>query len=404
MTARMTICSLFLALVSCASLPADIFDEIAPMSVVCMGNRASIEEQQAAHLVFQALTERSDSALLLSDEQVLATPVAESGKWHVIAVGRPTTNSVLLTYPSYWALDREEHYAPLGNMPAAPFTETRGFYVGGFGYNFAGRHVGFVEFDRSPFYSAMLVSLAREGKLSREMIPPLRFIVRVTGSTPEGVLLGAKRFIETGMLYGLAIGPPRWPRPSDIWNLDDENIKPDPPSWIPKGKICAAGSTGKKMSLSFLGWLMADRTMYAGYLEITGCRPVQIWRVKYQSEVGMLDFNRSPHHRASGNELLIVALARPEDLPAALKRLGGSVPVNIGGRTCYKTNNLNRRRGGVFTVEKDGMSPFGMDAPSPTYILPATIGNEHYVIFANFDKGYVDIIMREVVRAISEAQ
>jgi len=390
---------------ACARSRGDVLDEIAPAAVVCIGNDAPAEEQQAAHLIFAALRKRSDSARFLSDEQVLATPVHESGNWHLVAVGRPTTNSVLLAYPSYWALDRELHYAPLGHMPAAPFTETRGFYVGGFGYFFPGRNVGFVEFDRSPLYAAMLLSLANQDNTSDESRQPLRFLVRITGSTPEGVLLGAKRFVESQMLYGLAIGPPRWPRAHDIWTLDDENIKPDPPAWVPKGTFSAPGIVEKDSPLSYLGWLMVDRTMYAGFLEITGCRPAQMWRAKYATTGGLVDFNRSPHHRASGNELLIIKLINPDDLTRALSKLGGNIPVSIAGRLCHKTRTVYvGRNGDNVTTEKHGTRPFGMDRSSATYILATTIAGQPYLILANLEKGYVDVVMDAVVRCLPEKQ
>jgi len=405
MMVRACACSLFLTLAVCGPSQGDVLDELAPAAVVCIGNGAPVEEQQAARLIFAALRQRSDSALFLSDEQIIATPSAQSGKWHLIAVGRPTTNSVLLTYPSYWSLDRELHYAPLGHMPATPFTETRGFYVGGFGYFFAGRNVGFVEFDRSPFYAAMLLSQTNRDNTSLGEPPPLRFLIRVTGSTPDGVLLGAKRFAESRMLYGLAIGPPRWPRSHDIWTLDDENIRLAPPAWIPKGRVSAQSTAGKNMSASFLGWLMADRTMYAGFLEITGCRPAQMWRAKYETEAGLIDFNRSPHHRASGNELLVVKLTSPDDLTRALSKLGGNTPVNIAGRTCYKTNNVYRKgNGGGYTMKKDTPEAFGVERRSPTYILPATIATECYLILANFEKGHVNVIMQAIARSLPEME
>ncbi len=402
MTRRTAVCCLALLLAVSAAARADVLDEIAPAAVVCVGKEAADEERQAADLTFQALKQRSDSVRLLTDEEVLAAPLAESGKWQLIVVGRPTTNSVLLTYPSYSALDRELHYAPLGNMPAAPFTETRGFYVGGFGYNFAGRNVGFVEFDRSPFYSAMVFGLPDERKRSEKSAPPLCFLIRVTGSSPNGVLLGAKRFVETGMLYGLALGPPRWPRPRDPWNLDDENVNPDPPAWIPRGTYSLRESGKARRRVFYLGWLMADKTMYAGFLEITGCKPVQMWRAKYATEVGMLDFNRSPHHRASGNELLIVKLSSSDDAAKALKNLGGNVPVEISGHICYKTRPPAEKLGDVTAAieDRDSRRP-GTTAPSSTCILPTTIEGAAFLILANFDDDYADLVMAEVIKACS---
>lgn len=405
MIGRSLLSGLLIALATSSPALADIFDEIAPSAVVCIGSNAPTEEQQAAKLIFEALRERNDSAQFLSDEQVLATPVSFSGGWHVIAVGSPTTNAVLLAYPSYWSLDRELHYAPLGNMPAAPFTETRGFYVGGFGYFFAGRNVGFVEFDRSPFYSEMLFSLPDEKKMSRDTAPPLRFLVRVTGSTPEGVLLGAKRFVETRMVYGLAIGPPRWARPKDIWNLDDGNIKPDPPDWIPTGTYPTSQARDAGKSISFLGWLMADRTMYAGFLELTGCKPVQMWRAKYRTETGLLDFESSPHHRASGNELLTVKLLSSEDARQALKGLGATTPITVGRRTWYRT-----KASSVETVrEKPRTEPSSMDVSREkgracTHVLPVEIWGEAYLILANFDPEHAEMVMREVMRCLPQQE
>ena len=405
MIGRSLLSGLFIALATSSPALVDIFDEIAPSAVVCIGSNAPTDEQQAATLIFEALRERSDTAQLLSDEQVLATPVLDSGQWHVIAVGSPTTNAVLLTYPSYWSLDRELHYAPLGNMPAAPFTETRGFYVGGFGYFFAGRNVGFVEFDRSPFYSEMLFSLPKEQKASLQTAPPLRFLLRVTGSTPEGVLLGARRFVETRMVYGLAIGPPRWVRPKDIWNLDDENINPDPPQWIPKGAHGDAGEGGNGKTIDYLGWLMADRTMYAGFLELTGCKPVQMWRAKYRTETGLLDFDNSPHHRASGNELLTVKLLSPEDARQALKGLGAMTPITVGRRTWYRTKTSSVET----ATERPRTEPSSMDVSREkgracTHVLPVEIGGDAYLILANFDPEHAEMVMREVVRCLAQEE
>jgi hypothetical protein len=405
MSGKSLLSALFLTLAPNPSIMADILDEIAPSAVVCIGSEAPTDEQQAATLIFEALRERSDSAQFLSDEQVMATPASCSGQWHVIAVGNATTNSVLLNYPSYWSLDRELHYAPLGNMPAAPFTETRCFYVGGFGYFFAGRHVGFVEFDRSPFYSELLFSLPDEKKVSRETAPPLRFLIRVTGSTPEGVLLGARRFVETRMLYGLAIGPPRWARPKDIWNLDDENIKPDPPDAIPTGTHPTSRARDAGKSISFLGWLMADRTMYAGFLELTGCKPAQMWRAKYRTEAGLLDFDSSTHHRASGNELLIMKFVSSEDARQALKGLGATTPITVGPRTWYRTRNPSvetaRERP---RTEPSSVNVSREKGQACTHVLLVEIGGEAYLILANFDEGHVEMMMREVVRSLPQEE
>jgi hypothetical protein len=415
---RILVFCLLVPLVACHSAHSDIFDEIAPAAVVCIGKDALDEERQAADLIVGALRARSGPARVLTDEELMTTPASESGRWHIIVVGGPLTNSVLLTYPTYWALDREVHYAPLGNMPAAPFTETRGFYVGGFGYFFAGHNVGFVEFDRSPFYGELLLSLPPEQKATPDAAPPLRFVVRVTGSSPNGVLLGARRFVETRMLYGLALGPPRWPRARDLWNLDDEYTKPDPPAWIPKGTYSFSGLKDSKPTVSFLGWLMADRTMYAGFLEVAGCRPVQMWRAKYKTEAGLLDFNRSPHHRASGNELLIVRLSSANEIDRALKKLGATATLTVCGHTCYRTNGLRGDADeAVDTVEKTSSSTSAQSAQirrteeqpgppltegsSPTWILPATVGGEHYLILTNFESGCAEVVLGEMVRSIS---
>lgn len=403
MIRRSLLFGLLLSLAVSSSARADIFDEIASSAVVCIGSEAPTEEQQAATLIFEALRERSDSAQFLSDEHVMATPASRSGQWHVIAVGNATTNSVLLNHPSYWSLDRELHYAPLGNMPAAPFTETRGFYVGGFGYNFAGRHVGFVEFDRSPFYSEMLFSLPKERKLSLQTAPPLRFLIQVTGSTPEGVLLGAKRFVETRMVYGLAIGPPRWPRPNDIWNLDDEHVTPDPPDWIPKGTFRGAGERANDKTIDYLGWLMADRMMYAGFLELTGCTPSQMWRAKYRTETALLDFDSSPHHRASGNELLVVKLLSSEDARQALKGLGATTPITVGRRTWYRTKTSSAET----ATERPRTEHSSVDVSREkgkigTHILPVEIRGGAYLILANFDEEHAEMVMREVVRSLAQ--
>lgn len=401
--ARTCLCSLTVMLVICPPCGADVLDEIAPCAVVCVGNDAPAEEQQAARLILETLKTKSDSALLLSDERVLSAPFAKSGQWHVIAVGTPDTNSVLFRYPSYWSLDRELHYAPFGNMPAAPFTETRGFYVGGFGYFFAGRNVGFVEFDRSPFYAAMIVSAPGEDKSSGEETRPLRFLTRVTGSTAEGVLLGAKRFVETRMLYGVAIGPPRWPRPHDLWNLDDEYIKPDPPPWIPKGTLLGGSQTGKGSPLCFLGWLMADRGMYAGFLEITGCRPIQMWRVKYATGAGPTDFHRSPHHLASANEFLIVKLGTSAGLLPALKNLGVNLPLSIGGKTCYQVETeVSGGSKRTPTMERGSSQPSKATAAPITCIFPTMIAGDPYLILADFDEGYTAPAMNALIKSLRQ--
>jgi hypothetical protein len=400
MIARTSFCCLFLMLAGIASSYGDVLDEIAPGSVVCVGKEAPKEERDAAALVLEALKTRSASARLMNDEEVLESPVSESGSWHVIVVGTPMSNAVLLAYPSYWALDRELHYAPFGNMPAASFTETRGYYVGGFGYFFAGRNVGFVEFDRSPFYSEKIFFLPDDRKAARQTSSSLRFLIRVTGSSPEGVALAAKRFVETWMLYGVALGPPRWPRAHDLWNLDDEKIKPDPPEWLPRGDYSLEGPLkGETGRLSFLGWLMADRSMYAGFLELTGCKPVQIWRAKYTSEESFFDFNHSPHHRASGNELLVIQVSSREAQSQALGKLGGKIPMKIGGMTCYRAEPASREKRPPEMKEDGRETSAAKDLPG-TILLPATIQGATYVIVANFDPGYAEKVLAEMERSL----
>jgi hypothetical protein len=41
------------------------------------------------------------------------------------------------------------------------------------------------------------------------------------------------------------------------------------------------------------------------------------------------------------------------------------------------------------------------EGSSPTWILPATVGDEHYLILANFDSGCAEVVLAEIARSIS---
>jgi len=55
-------------------------------------------------------------------------------------------------------------------------------------------------------------------------------------------------------------------------------------------------------------------------------------------------------------------------------------------------------------MKKDTTEAFGVERRSPTYILPATIATECYLILANFEKGHVNVIMQAIARSLPEME
>jgi hypothetical protein len=327
---------------------------IAPDAVVAVGDHASGAERQAAALIAQALRSAGGPADNLRSAEAIDRPeaVEEIGRRHVIVVGTVASNPALRHYPGQWFLDRDAYYAgvyaggydPAQGQPRQPvrtWQPVTGFFVGGFGtFRSGGADVGYIECDRSEYFMQARSRAGDAGKPAPARIP-LRLMVRVTGSSPAGVLAAARAFVNNDLLCGVVTVRPllinRYPwfraQKRTGLALRSADLALDLPVEAPRGVI--RGTQGR--SLTYLGWVMADAAQYDGFLQQTGVAAARMWRVKYIPETGITNFLTSPHRMNTVYELLIVDLPLEQDRAAVLKALKATQPFTLAGKTFAQT-------------------------------------------------------------------
>ena len=314
---------------------------IAADAIVAVGEKAHTTEREAAELIAQALRDAGGPKDNLRKAEDVDKPEAvdEIGRRHVIAVGTVASNPVLQHYPGTWFIDREQYYigkASAGYAPPTgeprdtvrgwqPFT---GFYVGGFGtYRDDRSQVGYVECDRSEYYM-----WARSKTFNEGPHVPIRLIIRITGSNPDGVLSAALAFARHGVLGGVLPVPPFNPAPRTILTVGSDDLAVRQPGAAPLGTL----KNGNR-SLTSIGFVMADALDLDGFRQQTGVAPLWMWRVKYAPETGIDSFATSPHRRNTLYELLAVELPPGTDTQAVLRALNATQEVSIGNLTFRAT-------------------------------------------------------------------
>jgi len=341
----------------CAARAADargLISVIARDAIVAVGDRATGPERQAADLIAHALRQAGGPENNLRSAEAIDRPdaVEETGRRHMIVVGTVASNPALRHYPGQWFLDRDAYYSgvygggydPTQGQPRRPvraWQPVTGFFVGGFGtFRSGGPDVGYLECDRSEYFMEARSRAGDAAKPAAARIP-LRLMIRVTGSSPAGVLAAARAFVNNDLLCGVVTVRPllinRYPwfraQKRSGLTVKSADLALDLPTEAPRGVL--PGTEGR--SLAFLGWVMADAAQYDGFLQQTGVAAQRMWRVKYIPETGITNFLTSPHRMNTVYELLIVDLPPEQDRTVVLKALKATQPYSLAGKTFART-------------------------------------------------------------------
>lgn len=286
----------------CSQGHADLLSLIAPDAVVVVGSDAAPAEAEIAREIGERLrTVGGSSDNLVSDQEIHAS-LELAGYRHLILVGTHKSSTVLA---KCWG-----HFAAYPNAPwrdqSAP-ADT--FFVFGFG-DFRGDDVGYIECDQNPYWRKVLSLKLPD--------PGFRLLIKLTGSSPAGVRLAGRAFLDESLLAGVVPGARGWESGSDLWSLDEQQAASEPPRWLTQAAVQTP-----EYAIEYLGWQMTDSTIYAGLREL-GLQPILVHRAKYATEKGLCDFDAGLHRRASANELMAILTASPEESAQKLRAALGT--------------------------------------------------------------------------------
>jgi hypothetical protein len=310
---------------------ADLLAAIAPDTLVVVGDSAPDAERGAADRLAAALRKAGGPADNLVAASVINADIERAAAHDLLVVGTEDTNRVMQRLPSHWALDRDRYYK--NHEPMDPTTPTTGYYAAGYGaWPTAVEPVGYIEFDRNPYWSYATNLLGTD---HQDKWPPYRIIGRFYGNSAAGVAEAVDAFLAARILTGVVCRSAEMPGAMSLFGIDTAHYAPPStaPSWIP-----AADLTGGGLSLIFAGWQIADSMTYSGFLDEAKVPALRIWRAKYLTEKTLnLPFNaaidpahpmtRSPlfeaslARRASDNEFFVAEMASPADAAAAVAGL-----------------------------------------------------------------------------------
>ena len=288
---------------------------IAPAAVVVVGKDAPASIKAAAQALADALHKAGGPGQIFTAEDFDKKPVSETGPYHVLAVGTLWDNEVLQRFNDPWAMDRDWYYGRLGNQPAWPWMPQTGFGVGWVGdFDAKDDSVGYLCVDRSSFMWEARCK-AFDDKKAPDQQMPLRFLFRISGSGPAGVLKAVKAFADDGMLNGCLPGSAA-PQGDARFNLTLDQCLTHLPIEVPQKVDAGEGHT-----LAYLGWNQADGEEYDGFYSKTGVKAQRIVRAKYVPEWGMTNFVSSPHRASSRFELCVIDVADAASAKSAADKL-----------------------------------------------------------------------------------
>jgi hypothetical protein len=338
--------------------------------VIAVGNQPA--SQEAARIIREAIRRlpgQADWDNIVPADEFDARPFAETGQVHVIAVGTLADNVVLQGrswLPAWW-MDWDWYTTrfPLRlteDRIGLPYQPTTGFTAAGYGHWNKGQGgVGLIEVDRSHLFMEWIVRSRIEdvsggpvpgsgdfrkvqGNLkNRGPVPghaaftsawpvypkdfPLRLLVRITGTGPEGLKAAATAFAGQRMLSGvvLVLDTPAGEGPAQA-TLPVERYTDRLPFTPP------AGADG----FTYLGWLLPDAFEYDGLLADTGVRPVRMFRLKYMPESGITSFWTTPHRRAGEFEIACLKFTDA----ASAKRAADAIAAAARGLQPFKDGRV----------------------------------------------------------------
>lgn len=286
------------------------FATLAPNTLVVVGKGAPAMERQAAEMVAASLRAAGGPADNLVEDETLFRQLHRSAFNHLILVGTYSSNELLRQQWGHFALDRaaflKEPALPT-DAPRPPFytgMPTQGFYV--FGYNtFTNPATGYLECGRNDL---SLVPAA----LDTPQQPGYRLRCNLTGVNSAGVMRAAQAFLHSGLLNGvLPAAKETLPAQGDAFVLAGSRYSAVLPFWVPAARL--------------LGWTQPDASEYAGFLQASGQSALCLWRAKYLTDRGVVDFDSAPSRRATANELFIAQLATPAMAQQALTKLAAAL-------------------------------------------------------------------------------
>ena len=191
--------------------------------------------------------------------------------------------------------------------------ETGGFTVFGWG-NLRG-DIGYLESDRNPFLHGVAIPSA----------PFETEIVTLCGSTPQGVALAVRAFLDKKLVNGV-VAARGWTRPQTTL-LDRDPLAPD--FALPDVPSNAGESR-------LIGLTAGGEDEYRGVLEDVGVAPLQIWRAKYFRD-GAWDgagaakafdhYAAGLHRRAYGSTLWMARFASTEQAAAAAPKIAAAAKL-----------------------------------------------------------------------------
>jgi hypothetical protein len=241
------------------------------------------------------VTELTDSAALL------AAPPGARACDHLVIVGLPEDPLVRTVW------QREARPAP------------GGFYLFGFGHLCG--DLGYVESHRNPFLHGRGIPRA----------PYETQVVAITGSTPAGLELAVRAFLEHGLANGV-VAAPGWARPRpNLLERDPALLPLALPDWVPDTLPD--------------GWVRVGVTQaaedeYRGVLADAGVAPRVIWRFKYArpgvwdaggAENAMANYAAGLHRRAYGNTLWAAQFADAGEAAAAAPKIAKAARLHRAG-------------------------------------------------------------------------
>ena len=344
----------------CGQVESAFFEQFGRECLVVIGKDTSPEIKALADKIAAKLKENGNQTenIVITDAYA-DMKVSISGTNNLIVIGTFADNLVLRKSWSSFALDQWEYYK--SNKPLYDGQETEGFYVFGFG-NFKNRGVGYIESGRNHYWT-----VAKE----RGNDKGYRVMVMLTGDSPAGAIAAGEEFLRSGLLNGVVINPEKVVEKSGVFTNGKERYAYDIPLWIPVKNLKGEGN--KKVN--YLGWLMPQSILYAGFLESSGQKPLRMWRVKYYTDLGFTDLETKLQTRFTGNELLVMEF---NDEKIAQKALEGY---------------------------KDGILRVWEETPSSkSSVVICNSGSQYLIKYKNFlimetlPEGYDKMVIEEMVR------
>jgi hypothetical protein len=266
--------------------------------VVVSTTAAPLEEAAARRLVQYAGLDPSNS--LVKDSWIVAN-TASAGRYHLIVVGTVTENQLFLDHPSVWLRTREQ--------PGGAF-EVRGLFHFGVG-DFIAPSIGVVESGRNPYNIEAEDHAAHQGIA----FDTWRWMVRLTGRTPRGVVSAVDAFLEQRLLSGV-VGVEEQPLGEPPFVLARSTITADPPADF-------AGVATQ--SCRFIGWHQIDALLLSGFVAVTQIEPEQMWRLVCRQKTRSTSKLSSPHRRNSVSEILLCRMPNSREAELAAQRLVGEL-------------------------------------------------------------------------------